>query len=146
RKLGEVFAKNPGGATRVRIRRREKNRRVDDQPELRERAFFAKKQFSGIGGLLGQRRADCRHRVDRWEIAEKQDRLEVGRIATETAGDFLCELFDRNFLLASNIVNAEVLAFLDYSQQSRDEIVDKNKRSRLVAAPFDRHIDRALHL
>src|SRR4029077_8821664 len=65
RELGEVFPKNFGGAARIWVRWREKNRRINDQPELCQRAILTRQELSRIRRLLGQGGPNRRHRIYR---------------------------------------------------------------------------------
>src|SRR5213595_3556194 len=62
------------------------------------------------------------------------------------ARDLFGKLLNRNLVLGPDVVDAKVFSFLDHQQQSRNQIVDENKRSSFFAAAFDWQDDRALTL
>jgi hypothetical protein len=60
---------------------------VDDQAELRKLASPAAQNLCGIRRLLGGSLSDFGHAVDRWQISNEKDRLEIGRLAYLTLLD-----------------------------------------------------------
>ena len=77
----EVLVQDPRRAAGVRIIRRKEHCGIDDAAQLNQLAMGTEEQFRRIGGLLARPLADRTHLVDRGNIADEEDRLEILAVA-----------------------------------------------------------------
>ena len=76
-KVGEIGTQDPCRTTQVGVFRRKQDVGIDFEPDLHQSAVTASKQFQRICRLLDWPSTDLRHRIDRRNESDKQDRRQM---------------------------------------------------------------------